>query len=53
MDIIVIAAIVIIIGLAVGYIIKAKKRGVKCIGCSACDCGKCSGCGSMKSIEDK
>lgn len=52
MDIVVIAAVVIIIGLAVVYMIKAKKRGVKCIGCSACDCSKCTGCGSMNNNED-
>lgn len=47
-----------VIGAAVAYIIKAKKSGVKCIGCSAgggCACGSmtessagcgcgCSGC---------
>ena len=41
-----------IIGLAAGYIIRAKKRGQKCIGCpDSCSCSKngagcggCSGC---------
>ena len=51
----------VIIGSAVAYIIKAKKSGVRCIGCSAggrtcgnlpdgasgCGCG-CSGCGEIK-----
>lgn len=51
----------VIIGAAVAYIIKAKKSGVKCIGCSAgggCTCGSmengtsgcgggCSGCGGI------
>ncbi len=32
-NIILIAIIAIIIGAAVLYIVKAKKRGVKCIGC--------------------
>ena len=32
-DFIIIAAIIIIIGLAVIYIIKAKKSGQKCVGC--------------------
>ena len=32
-DIIAIAAIVLIVGLAVFYIVRAKKRGQKCIGC--------------------
>ena len=38
---IVIAVIALIIGLAVGYIWKAKKKGKKCIGCP--DSGTCSG----------
>lgn len=56
---VVILILVVIIGSAVAYIIKAKKSGVKCIGCSAggsCSCGDtagsstgcgcgCSGCG--------
>ena len=32
-DLIIIAVLVIILGLAIGYIIKEKKRGTKCIGC--------------------
>ena len=45
-DIIVIAIVAVIVGLALRYIIKAKKRGVKCIGCPSagsgcsCNCGK-------------
>ena len=31
-----------ILGGAAGYIYKAKKKGVKCIGCP--DGGKCGGC---------
>lgn len=40
-----------IIGLAAGYIYRAKKKGSKCIGCpdSGCACsgghGSCNGCG--------
>lgn len=34
-DFIVLAVLVVIIGAAVTYIVKAKKRGVKCIGCPA------------------
>lgn len=30
---------ILIIGLAIGYIVKQKKKGRKCIGCPyACDC---------------
>ncbi len=32
-NIVVIAVIVLIVGLAVAYVIKEKKKGVKCIGC--------------------
>ena len=44
-DIIAIAVIVLIIGSAVAYIIKAKKSGKKCIGCpDSCSCSKKSCC---------
>ena len=45
-EVIAIALIVLIIGGATAYIIKAKKSDKKCIGCpdsSSCS-GKCSGC---------
>lgn len=43
-DLIVIAVVLIILGLASGYIVRAKRCGVKCIGCpSGKTCGK-SGC---------
>lgn len=49
MDLLIIAVVLIIVGLAVGYIRKAKKSGVKCIGCpngATCgkNCGGASGC---------
>lgn len=40
-DFIILAVIVLIIGFAARYVYKAKKRGVKCIGCP--DGGSCSG----------
>ncbi len=56
---ILIVVLVAVIGGAVAYIVKAKRNGVKCIGCSAggnCGrkkdapmqggCGSCSGCNS-------
>ena len=44
-EIITVAVIVLIIGAAVGYIIKAKLSGKRCIGCP--DSGTCSGhCGA-------
>ena len=54
-DIIVVAVVAVIIALAAGYIVKAKKSGKKCIGCPDCSCcpssesGSCScGCSSEK-----
>ncbi len=46
-NIIIIAILVIILGLAAVYIYKAKKSGKKCIGCpesSSCSKGSCSSC---------
>lgn len=48
-DLIVMAVVVLIVGTAAAYIIKAKRSGVKCIGCPmAGECahkhGKVSGC---------
>ena len=52
-NVIVIAVIAAIIGMALGYILRAKKSGRKCIGCpDNCACGSCSGCcGSGKDTE--
>ena len=49
-DFIIAGIILIIVGIAVAYIVKAKKSGAKCIGCpDGCSCsGKsagASGCG--------
>ena len=47
-NLILIAVLLAIIGFAVGYIIKAKKKGHKCIGCPSGGCGEHScdhGCG--------
>ena len=42
-DIIIVAVLALILGLAARYVYKAKKSGKKCIGCP--DGGSCSGCG--------
>ncbi len=58
-EIIAIAAILLIIGGALAYIIKAKKSGKKCIGCPesgschAKGCGGCSGCGHCHADKDE
>lgn len=55
-DLIVVGIILIIIGAAVAYIVKAKKRGVKCIGCPAggnCPGKNAGGCGYGCNLEEK
>lgn len=55
-DVIVILVLGAMVGLAVGYIVKAKKSGKKCIGCAAgtCEgrknggCACCTGCSPEK-----
>ena len=43
-DFLIILIVALIVGIAAGYLYKAKKKGVKCIGCP--DGAKCSGnCG--------
>ena len=59
-DLILVAILLLIFGLVVFYIIRAKKKGVKCIGCpngakcsgkcAGCS-GNCSGCGGNKEIK--
>ncbi len=50
-NIIIIAILAVIVGLAALYVYKAKKSGKKCIGCpdsgacSSAENGGCSGCG--------
>ena len=54
-DYIAIAAIVLIVGAAVFYIVRAKKRGEKCVGCPyAKQCGgRCNGgCGHAETSKD-
>lgn len=49
MDVLILAVVGLIVGLAVGYIRKQKKNGSGCIGCpdsKTCGAkGGCSGCG--------
>ncbi|MBO5415990.1 MAG: FeoB-associated Cys-rich membrane protein [Clostridia bacterium] len=53
-DYIAIAAIVLIVGAAVFYIVRAKKRGEKCVGCPhSKQCGGKCGCGHSETDEDK
>lgn len=53
-DVIVSVILIAIIGGIVAYIVKAKKRGEKCIGCPyAKQCGgKCGGCGTKNETKE-
>ena len=46
-DLIVISVVATVIAAAAGYVYRAKKRGVKCIGCSG-GCTACSCCGGSQ-----
>ena len=54
-DLIVIIILALVVGAAVLYIVRAKKRGAKCIGCpdgGTCS-GNCGGClGRCSSVSD-
>ena len=57
-DIVILIVIGLIVGLAGGYVYKAKKSGKKCIGCpdgASCSghCSGCCGCDSCGSAEEK
>ncbi len=45
-NVIIVAALALVIGIAVVYIYKAKKKGQKCIGCPYS--GTCSNCSKPK-----
>ncbi len=47
--ILVIAVVVLIVGGALAYVIRSKKRGVKCVGCPhSKECGSCKGCSNRE-----
>lgn len=46
-DIIIIAVLAVIVGLAAWYVYRSKKRGKRCIGCPH-GCCNAKGCGSEK-----
>ncbi len=54
-NIIIIVILAAILGLAIGYIVKAKKRGKKCIGCPDADtcAARKSGCGCGCKIDEE
>lgn len=54
-DLIAVLALAVILGGAVAYIVRAKKKGVKCIGCpDGAKCGgNCAGCSGNCSCSDQ
>ncbi len=52
-DAIIIIVLVVILALAIVYVVRAKKRGAKCIGCPVDKCsGNCSYCAEKNSADD-
>lgn len=51
-DFIIIAILILLVGWACSFIWKAKKNGVKCIGCSNSGCPSCKGCGASDESKD-
>ena len=54
-DLIIAAVLIVMLGLAAAYVIRAKKKGQKCIGCPNGSCGKgaeCSDCACACGKED-
>lgn len=45
---IIVGVLLLIVGAAVFYICRAKKKGTRCIGCPAGGCSSCKGCKSTK-----
>lgn len=57
-NVIIIAVLLLVLGGAIVYIVRAKKRGTKCIGCPAAACcpsknGKQTDCGCGCHCEDR
>ena len=47
-NLIVIGILLILVGVAILYIWREKKKGTRCIGCPAAGCCQRSGCGNSK-----
>ena len=53
-NIIAVLVIALIVGAALAYIIKSKKKGVRCIGCPcAGTCSKAEPCGSLPKASEE
>lgn len=48
-DFVVVVVVVCVIGAAIVYIVKEKKRGAKCIGCPSG--GQCGGCSNAEDLK--
>ena len=51
-DLIVVFIVAVVLGLAVFYIIRQKKKGVKCIGCPSGACCPSKGTGECTCMQD-
>ena len=50
-DILIILAVLVILALALGYVIREKKKGTKCIGCPSG--GNCAGCAERNGCQSQ
>lgn len=50
-NIVVIGILMIIVGVAIFYIWKEKKKGTRCIGCPSAGCCSSKGCGSREGTK--
>ena len=50
-SIIIIAIVIAVVGLAAGYVYRAKRNGKKCIGCPDSGCGGCGRCGEKNKAK--
>ena len=56
MDLIVLSVVLLIVALAAGYVVREKKKGVKCVGCpyaAICAKGCCTGCDQSENERKK
>lgn len=50
-NILIVLVIAAVVGLAGGYLRKARKRGARCIGCPGGCGGKCGGCAQKETVN--
>ncbi len=52
-DFIVLGVLLILVGVAILYIYKEKKKGTRCIGCPSAGCCSAKACGNMAEAWEK